>query len=87
MGVGLPRSNGSTAATIIPSVGCPIGCNFCATSAFFGGRGKYVNFYETGEELFRVMCDAESKLKVRSSSSWMRTFCCIEDALLNFSIE
>ena len=28
-------------ATIIPSVGCPMGCNFCTTSAFFGGKGKY----------------------------------------------
>jgi hypothetical protein len=66
MGVPLPQAKGSTAATIIPSVGCPIGCNFCTTSAFFGGKGKFVNFYETGEELFSVMCDAEAKLKVRS---------------------
>ena len=29
-----------TAATIIPSVGCPMGCNFCTTSSFFGGKGK-----------------------------------------------
>ena len=34
-----------------------MGCNFCTTSAFFGGKGKFVNFYETGEELFDVMCD------------------------------
>ena len=24
----------------IPSVGCPLGCNFCSTSAMFGGKGK-----------------------------------------------
>ncbi len=66
MGVRLPHSRGATAATIIPSVGCPMGCNFCTTSAFFGGKGNFLNFYETGEELFRVMCDAESTLKVRS---------------------
>ncbi len=47
MGVRLPQREGGTAATIIPSVGCPMGCNFCTTSAFFGGKGKFVNFYET----------------------------------------
>jgi hypothetical protein len=66
MGVRLPQRKGGTAATIIPSVGCPMGCNFCTTSAFFGGKGKFVNFYETGDELFEVMCRIESELKVHS---------------------
>ncbi|HEX7951921.1 MAG TPA: B12-binding domain-containing radical SAM protein, partial [Burkholderiales bacterium] len=66
MGVRLPERKGGTAATIIPSVGCPMGCNFCTTSAFFGGRGKFINFYETGDELFSVMCRIESELKVQS---------------------
>ena len=66
MGIRLPNRKGGTAATIIPSVGCPMGCNFCTTSAFFGGKGKFVNFYETGDELFDVMCGIESKLKVHS---------------------
>jgi radical SAM superfamily enzyme YgiQ (UPF0313 family) len=66
MGIRLPERKGSTAATIIPSVGCPMGCNFCTTSAFFGGKGKFVNFYETGDQLFEVMCHAEAKLKVQS---------------------
>ena len=55
MGVKHPGRRRTTAATIIPSVGCPMGCNFCTTSAFFGGKGKILNFYETGEELFDVM--------------------------------
>jgi radical SAM superfamily enzyme YgiQ (UPF0313 family) len=66
MGIRLPNRKGGTAATIIPSVGCPMGCNFCTTSAFFGGKGKFVNFYETGDELFDVMCRIESELKVNS---------------------
>ncbi len=66
MGVRLPQRRGRTAATIIPSVGCPIGCNFCTTSAFFGGKGKFVNFYETGDELFELMCRIESELSVQS---------------------
>lgn len=66
MGVRLPQRKGGTAATIIPSVGCPMGCNFCTTSAFFGGKGKFVNFYEDGDELFDVMCRIESELKVHS---------------------
>ena len=43
-----------------------MGCNFCTTSAFFGGKGKFLNFYQTGEELFKVMCEMESSMKVRS---------------------
>jgi len=66
MGIRLPERKGSTAATIIPSVGCPMGCNFCTTSAFFGGKGKFVNFFETGDDLFEVMCRMESELKVKS---------------------
>jgi radical SAM superfamily enzyme YgiQ (UPF0313 family) len=43
-----------------------MGCNFCTTSSFFGGKGKFVNFFETGDELFDVMCQVESELKVNS---------------------
>lgn len=57
---------GETAAMLIPSVGCPVGCNFCSTSALFGGKGKFINFYETGDELFEVMCELERKLLVNS---------------------
>ncbi len=66
--MGLPKSNGAgnPAATIIPSVGCPLGCNFCTTSAFFGGKGKVVTFYERGEDLFRIMCDTEAALGVKT---------------------
>jgi radical SAM superfamily enzyme YgiQ (UPF0313 family) len=66
MGIRLPERKGGTAATIIPSVGCPMGCNFCTTSAFFGGKGKFVNFFETGDELFAVMSRMEEELKVQS---------------------
>ena len=66
MGVRLPGPVSSTTATIIPSVGCPMGCNFCTTSAFFGGKGKFLNFYETGDELFQVMEQMEARLRVRS---------------------
>jgi radical SAM superfamily enzyme YgiQ (UPF0313 family) len=64
MGVRPPAGAGNLAATIVPSVGCPLGCNFCTTSSFFGGKGKVVTFFETGAELFRVMCDAEQRLGV-----------------------
>src|SRR3990167_7949217 len=66
MGLKVRKKQGEVAATLIPSVGCPVGCNFCATSAMFGGKGKFVNFYETGDELFRVMCGLEQTMKVRS---------------------
>ncbi len=66
MGVRLPERKGATAATIIPSVGCPMGCNFCTTSSFFGGKGKFHNFYETGDELFDIMEGFENSMKVQT---------------------
>ncbi len=64
MGIRLPNRKGGTAATVIPSVGCPLGCNFCTTSAFFGGKGKFINFYNTGDELFEVMSKLEKSMEV-----------------------
>jgi hypothetical protein len=66
LGVRLPAGSGHTAATLIPSVGCPMGCNFCATSAMFGGKGRFVDFYGTGDELFEVMCGLERELATES---------------------
>jgi radical SAM superfamily enzyme YgiQ (UPF0313 family) len=66
LGVRLPQSPRDTAATVIPSVGCPMGCNFCSTSAMFGGKGRFVNFYETGDELFAVMSELERRRGFRS---------------------
>jgi radical SAM superfamily enzyme YgiQ (UPF0313 family) len=66
MGIKIPAIFDAPAATIIPSVGCPMGCNFCTTSAFFGGKGKFTNFFETGAELYRIMCGVERELNVRS---------------------
>src|SRR3989338_5219710 len=66
MGLGVKNSGRDVAAPLLPSVGCPMGCNFCATSAMFGGKGKFINFYETGEELFSIMCGIESRMGVRS---------------------
>src|SRR3990167_3633284 len=65
-GVALRERPGSVAATVIPSVGCPLGCNFCATSAMFGGKGKFINFYETGDELFTIMAGIEQRMGGRS---------------------
>lgn len=66
MGMHLSEAPGEVAATVIPSVGCPMGCNFCATSAMFGGKGKFLNFYETGDELFTIMCGMEGTMQVQS---------------------
>jgi radical SAM superfamily enzyme YgiQ (UPF0313 family) len=66
MGLPAPRGGGNAAATIIPSVGCPMGCTFCTTSAFFGGKGHLVHFLERAEDLFRVMCEAERGLGARA---------------------
>jgi len=63
---GNSRQPGEIAATLIPSVGCPMGCNFCSTSATFGGKGKFINFYETGDELYAVMAGIERDMHVQS---------------------
>ncbi len=66
MGITMRDKPGDTAAILIPSVGCPVGCNFCSTSALFGGKGKFLNFYDTGEELFAVMDRLSQKLRTQS---------------------
>jgi radical SAM superfamily enzyme YgiQ (UPF0313 family) len=65
-GITVKDKPGDVAATLLPSVGCPLGCNFCSTSAMFGGKGKCVHFYQTGDELFDVMCQLEREMHVRS---------------------
>ena len=64
--MGMPSRSGGSAATIIPSVGCPLGCNFCTTSAFFGGKGKMIRFLERGQDVFDAMCVAERELGATS---------------------
>jgi radical SAM superfamily enzyme YgiQ (UPF0313 family) len=66
MGMRSADGAGNPAATIIPSVGCPIGCSFCTTSSFFGGKGKSITFLERGEDIYRAMCEAEAALGVQS---------------------
>jgi radical SAM superfamily enzyme YgiQ (UPF0313 family) len=66
LGIELRVAPESAAAAVIPSVGCPIGCNFCSTSAMFGGKGRFVNFYETGDDLFAVMCRLEESMKTET---------------------
>ncbi len=53
MGIRLPNRKGGTAATIIPSVGCPMGCNFCTTSAFLAARGSLSTFTRLGTNCLR----------------------------------
>lgn len=65
-GISLREKPGDVAATIIPSVGCPKGCNFCSTSAMFGGKGHWFNFYQTGRELFEIMRKTAQLMKLRS---------------------
>jgi radical SAM superfamily enzyme YgiQ (UPF0313 family) len=65
MGVRIP-DRADSSATIIASMGCPLGCNFCTTSAFFGGKGKMLNLFSTGQELFRVMEAAEKSRNVQA---------------------
>ena len=76
MGLKAPRGGGDPAATIIPSVGCPMGCNFCTTSSFFGGKGQFVNFYETGAASSSTSCATPS------ASSSVSTFFMMDENFL-----
>jgi radical SAM superfamily enzyme YgiQ (UPF0313 family) len=49
MGFRLPEMS---AGLIIPDVGCPMRCNFCTTSAKFGGN--FVKFLATAEDILAV---------------------------------
>ncbi len=55
-----------TAATLIPSAGCPLGCNFCSTSAMFGGKGRSLDFLASADETFDVMAQLEARLGARA---------------------
>ncbi len=62
MGLPLPVPRAAMPAVVAPSVGCPMGCDFCSTSAFFGGKGKVHSFFKDGHQLFDALCDIDSQL-------------------------
>jgi len=66
LGEPIPENPHDVMATLIPSVGCPMGCNFCATSAMFGGKGKFFSFFRSGDELFDIMQQLEETINARS---------------------
>jgi radical SAM superfamily enzyme YgiQ (UPF0313 family) len=66
MGVTLRNHPGDACATLIPSVGCPMGCNFCSTSALFGGKGKFIEYYRSGNDLYEIMCELETALGIKA---------------------
>jgi hypothetical protein len=66
MGFDFPNRSKFGSAALIPSVGCPLGCNFCCTSALFGGKGKSVTFWETGDDVFHIMAEMEKELKIQA---------------------
>ncbi len=55
LGVPLPTD----AAVLIPGVGCPNACRFCATSHFFDRT--YTPYFDTGRELFDICTEVEQK--------------------------
>lgn len=48
------------AGLLVPGVGCPNGCRFCATTHFFG---SYTPYFATGESLYREACRLGDILK------------------------
>jgi radical SAM superfamily enzyme YgiQ (UPF0313 family) len=66
MGFDFPNRAKFGSAALIPSVGCPLGCNFCCTSALFGGKGNSVSFWKTGDDLFGIMSTMEKEMHVQA---------------------
>jgi hypothetical protein len=66
LGVTSREGPADTAATVIPTVGCPLGCDFCATSAMFGGKGHFETFFESADEIFDVLLQLEEAMGVQS---------------------
>jgi radical SAM superfamily enzyme YgiQ (UPF0313 family) len=62
MGLPLQVPRALLPAVLAPSVGCPMGCDFCCTSAFFGGKGKVHSFFKDGHDLYDALCDIDSQL-------------------------
>ncbi|MBN2241868.1 MAG: cobalamin-dependent protein [Acidobacteria bacterium] len=60
-GIEVRDKKSEVALTVIPSVGCPLGCNFCSTSSMFGGKGRHVDFYRSGDELFDILKQLEGR--------------------------
>jgi radical SAM superfamily enzyme YgiQ (UPF0313 family) len=57
LGLPFPQKN----AVLIPGVGCPNGCRFCATSHFFGKT--YYPFLKTGQEIYDTMLHLSKSMK------------------------
>lgn len=51
---------------VVVSVGCAMGCPFCSISAKFGGKGRGIEFLESGDELFATLEDLEETMKVQA---------------------
>ena len=66
LGEPMPESPRDVTATLIPSVGCPMGCNFCATSWMFGGKGKFFSFFPDAADLFDIMQQLEKSISAQS---------------------
>jgi hypothetical protein len=66
LGEPMPDSPRDVTATLIPSVGCPMGCNFCATSWMFGGKGKSFTFFPKAADLFEIMEQLDTSIGAQS---------------------
>jgi haloalkane dehalogenase len=51
------------AGVLLPGIGCPNACRFCATSHFFDK--KYTPYFDTGKELFDICLQQENDLNVQ----------------------
>lgn len=58
MGIPIPNVD---SGWLVPGLGCPHHCDFCATSDFFDG---YISILKTGKDMFDVCLQVEKDLKV-----------------------
>ena len=59
--VGIPMNRAG--GLIVPGVGCPNACRFCATSHFFDKA--YTPYFDTGQELFDICNEYEDRMGLK----------------------
>lgn len=57
--MGVPWASDS--GILIPGVGCPNKCRFCATSHFFG---SYIEYLKSGQDIFDLCCRYEDEMQI-----------------------
>ncbi len=83
-GVSIPTKFTLQSAPVFVGVGCPFGCTFCKTSAKFGGKGSYIPFLKTGDDIFNVCNNIEKETGIKRFNLFDENFLSFKARALRF---